>query len=315
MMGFSSVIKNALRLKIYEEDILYQVNKFKPDVCVLIDFPGLHFRLGEKLRKSQFKVVQFVAPKVWAWGQSRVKKFQNSFDKVFGVLPFEEDFFKKHGVDYLYIGSPHYERLSEVVSKDMAELGDFKKWLCFLPGSRESEISGSKGTLSHLVEHLSSDIGIIVPVASNFSVKDICGILEIDPTSQKSRVFFVHDHHYEYMKACDVAFATSGTVTLELALMGVPSVIFYRTSGLKYFLGKRMLAVPFIGLPNLILNKSVFAEFIGPPVYDKILTELTGLLFDVNKRKSVLTDLKKIQSLLEVDPWPNFVRELEKVIK
>lgn len=314
MMGFSSVIKNALRLKIYEENILHQVKAFEPEVCVLIDFPGLHFRLGKKLKQSDYKVIQFVAPKVWAWGQKRVKKFSKSFDRVFGVLPFEKEFFKKHGVNYQYIGSPHSKRLSKITTKNLDELGLFGKWLCFLPGSRRSEIVASKEALQYIAKHLPGNVGIIVPVASNYSSEQISELLELDKSHQK-RVFFVQEQQYEYMKSCDVAFATSGTVTLELALMGVPGVIFYQTSALKYYFGKKIISVPYIGLPNLILDKSVFAEFIGPPNFGEILKELSDLLFNETKRAQVLTDLQSIKDKLDLDPWARFVEELKKVLK
>jgi len=314
MMGFSSVAKNILRLKIYEENIMHQVRNFNPDVCVLIDFPGLHFRLGKKLKQKNFKVIQFVAPKVWAWGQKRVKKFAGSFDKVFGVLPFEEDFFKKHHVDYHYIGSPHAKRLEQIGTKNLSELGNFDKWLSFLPGSRKSEIIGSKEALRYLDKSLPSNVGILIPVASNYSSEKISHLLEFKNQGNQSRVFFVHENQYEYMKSCDVAFATSGTVTLELALMGVPSVIFYQTSALKYFLGKKLLSVSYLGLPNLILDKSVFTEFIGPPDFDGILNELSALLFDDGKRGRVLADLQIIKKKLDIDPWSIFVDELKKVV-
>ncbi len=315
MMGFSSVVKNVLRLKIYEENILHQVRDFNPDVCVLIDFPGLHFRLGKKLRGYNFKVIQFVAPKVWAWGQKRVQKFKASFDKVFGVLPFEEKFFKSHHVDYQYIGSPHSKRINHIVPENLDKYGSFGSWLCFLPGSRKAEIVGSKEAIAYLNLKLPSNIGIIIPVASNYSVEEVAHLLGVNIQDPGNRVFFVNSKQYEHMKACDVAFATSGTVTLELALMGVPSIIFYQTSALKYYFGKKIIAVPYIGLPNLILDKGVFAEFIGPPKFEEIEKEITALLFDESKRSRVLTDLRTIQDMLKLDPWSTFIEELKKVMK
>ena len=109
IMGFAEVLKNLSSLRFIEQRMLEKIIRHKPDLCILIDFPGLHFELAHKLKKNNIKCVQYVAPKVWAWGKRRVKKLRSDFDLVLGVLPFEKDFFLSHDVKYEYVGSPHLD--------------------------------------------------------------------------------------------------------------------------------------------------------------------------------------------------------------
>ncbi len=275
VIGFGEVLAMLPKLVRLEEEVFRSLDEIKPDIAILVDYPGFHFRIAPALKARGIKVVQYVAPKVWAWGQSRVQKLKKNFDLVLGVLPFEEIFFKEHGVNYHYVGSPHLDRVNDVVTLDkFTTMKTDGKLIALLPGSRSGEIKRLLIPLLSIAKDLiqrDPTLRFLIPVASNLKAQDLVDavasfwgaeIVSAEDHSEIGPIRIVSGQSLEVMKASDFAVVTSGTATLECGLLGTPQVVVYKTSVLSYAIGRRLLKVPWVGLVNLSAGREIAKEFI-----------------------------------------------------
>jgi len=310
VMGVLEVARRIVDIRMIETRILAWVDRAKPDFAVLVDFPGFHFRLAEQLKLRQIPVYQYVAPKVWAWGKSRVSQLRENFAAVLGVLPFEEEFFLQNGVSYSYVGSPHYDRVSKInVTADILGLQPGKPIIAFLPGSRMSEL---ENILPHMVEirrqiyRLAPEAVCVVPLASGINWADVVDI--IGNSGERRETTFGWEYagfswmtgsSIELMKVARSAVVASGTATLECALAGTPMVVIYAMSDLTYAVAKRAVNVQWISLVNLLMNMDVVAEHIQRIDPKKVASEVLDLTFDSIPRQQMLANFDKLISRLE----------------
>ena len=230
-----------------------EICEFKPDALVLIDFPGFNMRIAKKARKAGIKVYQVVAPQVWAWKKGRVKDLARDYAAVFPVLPFEHDLLEKNGVNSIYCGHPLLDTLSDD-DKSIQELDSENPILALLPGSRKQELKKMLPILLEVAEQFPSMTPIIAgaPGASQ----------KLYAKAEKAGVKVVFGKTREILRSSKLAVITSGTATLEAALLDTPHVLVYKTSALTYIAAKLLVKVKFIGLTNLILGKEVIPELV-----------------------------------------------------
>ncbi len=278
VMGVMEVARKIADIRMLEQRILTWVDRENPAFAILVDFPGFHFRLAEQLHLRGIPVYQYVAPKVWAWGQSRVSQLRENFAGVFGVLPFEEEFFLQHGVPYTYVGSPHYDRMSKLeVIPEVLGLPSGRKVIAFLPGSRLSELKGILPVMMAVrkeIERREPDTLCVIPLAPGLSwddVEPIIGVTDADGSPGKNGAgsrwqakgfWWLSGMSLELMKVSSSAVVASGTATLECALAGTPMVVVYVMNELTYAVAKRAVKIKWVSLVNLLMNQEVVREYI-----------------------------------------------------
>jgi lipid-A-disaccharide synthase len=248
-------------------------------------------RLAKFAKKQGIPVHYYIAPKVWAWNTGRVKGIRAYVDALYSILPFEIDFFKKHGVNATYVGNPVMDEISAFNQSQQAksQYADNKINIALLPGSRAMEIDNAMPIMLELAA-LKPDWNFRVAVAPSFerSFYDRYALL---PNME-----LCEGKTYEVLAGSTAAVVTSGTATLETALLNVPQVVCYRVAALTYAIGRRVIKVPYISLVNLILNKPAVPELIQADfTAEKIGKQLEGLV-DGPQRQVQLADYKLLST-------------------
>ncbi|RQO31918.1 lipid-A-disaccharide synthase [Taibaiella sp. KBW10] len=293
-MGFIEVIQHLgtilKNIKFCKEDIL----QYQPDVILFVDYPGFNMRMAKWAKLQGFKTAYYVSPTVWAWKEKRVHHIHKYVDKMMVILPFEKAYYDKYGYKVHYVGHP----LIEVMEKELAipssllpEQG--RKTIALLPGSRTQEI---KKMLPVILECMQAypDYDCIIaqaPAQEETLYKSIIG--------DNKQVRLLKNKTYDILKIADAAIVTSGTATLETALLGVPQVVVYKTSPTTYRIARHFVKVKYISLVNLILDKPSVMELIQE---DCTVVRLSAALKDIldegARRQPILADYKLLwQSL------------------
>ena len=299
-MGFIEVVKNLgtiiSNLKFCKQDI----STFRPDVIVLIDYPGFNLRIAEWAKPKGFKIIYYISPQVWAWKESRVKKIRNNVDKMLVILPFEKKFYKKWDYDVEYVGHPlvdvvdsaqnNFDPLPEALLSPLNE----NNIIALLPGSREQEVSKKLPVMLEVSKKF-PDYRFVIAKAPSLNDAFYEKFME-----HHKNVRSIRNKTYQLLLQSKAALVTSGTATLETALFGVPQVVCYKGSNISYQIAKRLVKVKYISLVNLIMDKEIVKELIQDEMNAANLkTELNKILKDrsvINKMKADYTDLKKLLS-------------------
>jgi len=271
----------------------------KPDLAILTDSPDFHFRVARKLKRLGIPVVYLVAPQVWAWRKSRVKTMRRVIDQLLCIFPFEEAFFRQHGVPVTYIGHPLATRVRPTLSRAdflrKHNLPDGRPLVTVLPGSRRSE------ALRHLPE-LVRAAGILShdrPLSFILPASPTCGAAFFAEPLAGSVIRPIEGEAWDAMAHCDVALAASGTVTVEAALLGAPMVTFYRVTGVSWAIGRLLIDVPFYSMVNLIAGKKVVPELMQNQMTgEAIAVEIARLLDNASERAKMKEELARVSNLL-----------------
>lgn len=248
-MGFVEVARNIITISRNFKNIQKAIHQLSPDVLILVDYPGFNLRMAAWAKKQGFKVVYYIAPQVWAWKENRVKLLQDHTDLVICILPFELQYFKERQVNAIFVGHP----ILEVVPKEVEYKPERKK-IAILPGSRKQEIERILPVMLEAM-HLQSPEKLLVAGLADHGEAYYQKII-------KGRARLVMNDMYGVLSEAKVALVTSGTATLETALMKVPQVVCYKGSAISYFFAKRLVKVPHISLVNLILQRPIVPELI-----------------------------------------------------
>ena len=299
-MGFIEVIKNLptilKNLKCCKEDI----QNFKPDVIVLIDYPGFNLRIAKWAKEQGFKVVYYISPQVWAWKESRVKDIKKYVDKMLVILPFEKEFYRKWDYKVEYVGHPLVQVINEF-SESHSELitakpgGDNREIVALLPGSRKQEIAVKLPIMLEAAKQFPQFRFIIAQApAQPYSFYE--GMTRSYPNIEVA----VAGQTYNLLNHSRAALVTSGTATLETALFGVPQVVCYKGSSISYQIAKRLVRIKYISLVNLIMDKQVVTELIQNDLTVANLSrELNNILNEPGKIQQIKTDYTALKTLLQ----------------
>jgi len=280
VMGVSDVLRSLPRIIRVRRRILDWAAEYRPDVAILVDFPGFHMNLGARLRHLGIPVLQYIAPKLWAWGAWRVDRLRQSRDELACILPFEPEWFGKHGIEARYVGNPSAiacaKGWSAVEFRRKLNLDHDRRVLALLPGSRPSELAHHVPLfekLWRLVRQQCPDISCVIPVAPGVD-RALLAALAADGAILADRM------QAGFALRADAAVAVSGTATLELALWDVPTVLVYRASALTVLLARKALRLRHIGLANILLgHETVMPELIQKNASpERIAEELLPLL-------------------------------------
>ena len=236
-----------------------------PDLLVLIDYPEFNLRLARTAKECNVKVLYYIGPQVWAWRQKRVEIIRQRVDMMAVVFPFEEEFYRQHNVPVEFVGHPLTDELIPVDNitqlKNEFGLSANKKTIGLFPGSRRSEVKRLLPIIMESARQLSrrrDDVQFILPVASTLNIEDIRQ--KIAPYGLD--VIIVNGRSHDVIQSCDTILTVSGTVTLEIALFGIPQVVINRVAWLTYHIVKPMLKIPYIALCNIVAGQQVVPELI-----------------------------------------------------
>lgn len=297
--GLTEVIKNLCTVLSQIKECRRDVLSFDPDVLILIDYPGFNLKMARFAGKRGLKVFYYISPKVWAWKEARVKRIRKYVDRLFIIFPFEIEYFRKRGIEAVYEGNPLVDRVEEKLAgipsrtEFLRDNGlDDRPVVGLLAGSRASEI---KNNLPFMVElsGLFPEYQFVVAGVSWLDRSLYDSLLEGSP------VKYVCDRTYEVLKYSEAAVVTSGTATLETALVGTPEVVCYKTDALTVWAGRRVVKVPFISLVNLIMEKEAVRELIQSDMStDVAAAELRAILPGGEKREGMLADFEELRRMV-----------------
>ncbi len=264
VMGFLEVVKHLNFFQKVEKGIAKWLEQNKPDLVILVDYPGLNLRIAKIAHQLKIKVFYYISPQVWAWKHNRVKKIKTYCDFVACILPFEEEYLQNRGVKAKYVGNPVMEQINITLSREeFAEkhgLDLDKKWMAFFPGSRDMEVKRLLPEYLHAVKVFDDDsMQYLFSLSPSVDRKHYMSIFD-DKKSENCKLIF--NDNYNLMKHSYVSCVTSGTATLEAALIGNPFIIVYKTSQTSYSVGRRIIKLDYIGLPNLIMGVGIVPELI-----------------------------------------------------
>jgi lipid-A-disaccharide synthase len=294
VVGLVEVITHIPRIYGEYRKLLRAARERRPDLAILTDSPDFHLRVARRLRKMGIPVVYFIAPQVWAWRKGRLPLMRRTIDRLLCIFPFEELFFKEHGIRAEYIGHPltRMVQASAPVLELRRRFGvpDGAKLIALLPGSRAGEIERHLPILIQAVEHIrGTDTG-----------QETCATLALPPGMgarfrerfSLSSIQVQEGQTWDVLACSDLALAASGTVTIEACLFNTPMVTFYRVNGLSWVLGKLLVRVPFYSMVNLVAGRQVVPELIqGDMTAQRLAAEACALLNDDHARRRMREDL------------------------
>ncbi|MBC7867091.1 MAG: lipid-A-disaccharide synthase [Gloeobacteraceae cyanobacterium ES-bin-316] len=315
-MGFAEVVKNLptifKNISFCKKDILAH----RPDVLVLIDYPGFNLRIAKWARQQGLKIVYYISPQIWAWKESRIHSIKKNVDKMLVILPFEKDFYAKWNFEAEYVGHPLVEVVAAFkASKDRSYLSKAApdvdvqsisldvpndteqksppKIIALLPGSRQQEILKKLPIMLGVATHF-PDYKFVVAKAPGLPEDFYADLL-----APYSNVGSVANATYDLLSQSAAALVTSGTATLETALFNVPEVICYKGNSISYHIARRLIKIKYICLVNLIMDKEVVKELIQDELtIPNLAAELEQLLKNKEKQTSLQKDYDDLKNLL-----------------
>ncbi len=302
IMGFVEVVANLGKLAKNLQDCKNDIVKYNPDAVILIDYPGFNFRIAKFAKERGMRVFYYIAPKVWAWKEKRVHKLKKYVDRLFIIFPFEIEYFKKWGIDAIYRGNPLLDSVdnhsSSEESKEAFEqrcgIGSAEKTVALLAGSRRSEI---KYLLPRMMQVAGRypEYRFLMACAPSMEREFYEGIIG----NKCSNIKLLFGETYSILRHSDAAIISSGTASLEAALIGVPQVVCYGGNEISYQIARSVVKLKYISLANLIMDKGLFKELIQHDCTpQKISAELDNLLCNSAYREKMLADYRDVRNIL-----------------
>lgn len=275
------------------------LKKKKVDVVILVDFPGFNLKIAKLAKNLGYPVIYYIAPQAWAWNKKRIYTLKKYIDRLYVILPFEKDFFSSYGISTVYLGHPILDfiktNLSSSLFYEVYKIDPSKPLVSFFPGSREKEV------IRHIPLFLKvyNNLKRINPHIQGIMVKTQ-GLKESFLWEKtRNQIKVIENTQYEILKHSTVALLTSGTITLEAALFGIPAVVTYVLPSLVIFFAQKFIKVPYVSLPNLVLGKEVYPEILKEKNKIELITQkIKELLEDKNKREEIKRELENFKKIM-----------------
>lgn len=294
-MGFVEVLMNLRtilgNISFCKKDIL----QFQPDTIILVDYPGFNLRIAEWAHQKGIKIVYYISPQIWAWKKNRVHKIKKYVDEMIVILPFEEDFYAKYNYQVSYVGHPLLDALPKANEESVEirkKLGlDEKPVIALLPGSRKQEVKKMLRIMLTQVK-IFPDYQFVVAGAPSLEesfYKEIIG---------NKNIKIIQNQTHSLLQISHAALVTSGTATLETALIGIPEVVCYKSSRISFEIAKRIVDIKFISLVNLIMDREVVKELIQQELNEKMLEVELSKILDGSERAKMLQSFVELKEKL-----------------
>ncbi len=295
-MGFLEVAKNLRTILKNLSFCKTDITKYHPDKLILVDYPGFNLRIAEFAKTAGLEVIYYISPQLWAWKEGRVSKIKNFVDKMLVILPFEKDFYKGHSVNADFVGHPLLDALADLPPLDAAHFRnenglDERQIIALLPGSREQEVTKMLQLMLSVRPHF-PEYQFVIAGAPGLPKSFYGKFVDAD-------VHFVSNETYSLLRCSRAALVTSGTATLETALLNVPEIVCYRSSRISYEIGKRVIKnIKYISLVNLIMDREVVKELIQKELNTDNLVEELGRILNGSTREQMLKDYSALREKL-----------------
>ena len=291
IIGFFNVLLHYRMFKRIFDDMVNAIAREKPDVVMLVDYPGFNLRLAKKCDELGMRVVYYISPQLWAWKSGRVKQVAKYVDRMIVIFPFEETFYRKHGIDAAYVGHPIIEEIGHIAR---APKIDEITRIALLPGSRKAEVTALLPPMIGAVKKLASERVIDAYVVQAPTISREL----LDQFVDGSDVRIIANDNGDAIAAADLALSSSGTATLECAVLGTPVVVMYQLSRANYWLGRMVVKIPHFSLVNIVAEKNVVPELIQHEVTpDRIADEARRVLEPGNYAR-IVEELAAVRSKL-----------------
>jgi lipid-A-disaccharide synthase len=302
MIGVVEVIKHLplfFRLRSFLKE---QMIKEKPDVFVCVDYPGFNMKLAHMANKLGIPVVYYIAPTIWAWNKGRAKNIVRDVKAVASIFPFEAEAYRKAGAPVTFVGHPLVDTVHPSMSREeaMKYFGgeEDKERILLMPGSRKNEVAGLLPIMLAAGRELNSKkpCQFFIPRAGTIPRSMLEDIIR---EHGNLPVVITEDKQYDLMNICKICIASSGTATLETALMELPTVLLYQLAPFTWFLAQHLVHVKYAGLPNLLLDREVTPELLQDAATPENVVSIAGpWLLDEEARMANIKELKKVRPAL-----------------
>jgi len=302
VVGLLEVVAHIPRVYGEYRKMVRSVWRDRPHLAILTDSPDFHLRLAAHLKKAGVPVVYFVAPQVWAWRRRRIRAIKCNIDRLLCIFPFEEDFFRRHGVAADYIGHPLATLVKPAASREVFfrkyGLSENRAVVSLLPGSRRGEAFRH---LPHLLDAVarirpSCDAQFVLATPAAFWRAGDEPVLR---RLREQAVICVAGETWDVLANSDLALAASGTVTIEAAFLGAPLVTYYRVTAASWLLGRFLVDVPFYSMVNLVAGKAIVPELMQNEMRgERLAAEALRILADPGERERMRSDLARVAALL-----------------
>lgn len=319
VVGLVEVLTHLPTIRRKFNSLIAEARRRRPDAAVLIDFPDFNLRLARQLHMLDIPVFYFVSPQVWAWRPGRVKQIRRYVRRMIVIFPFEQEFYKKHGVEVSYVGHPLAYAPEPAISRaefaNRYGLDTAKSWIALLPGSRKKEVAMNLPAMAEAASRIGAQHQYVLPVASTLDGDWLRR--ELRPGQVEIKLTVNSRLTLKHARAAVVA---SGTATVEAALAGTPFVVVYRLAPLTWLLGRRLVKLDTFAMANLIAGRRVVTELIQRDfTADNIVRELETILPDGPRRSQMIVDLKQVRERLRdasgVQPSMRAAQEVLRVLR
>lgn len=282
VMGLVEVLKRYRHIKKIFNQLVKELENDRPDLLVLVDYPGFNLKLAKVAKKLHIPVLYYISPKVWAWRSGRVKKIKRYVDHMAVLFPFEQSIYEKAGVPVSCVGHPLVDAVTTSLTTEQAKqkfaLDPDHRVIGLYPGSRRSEVEALLPIMIEAAEkiyHRHFDVSLALPLAPGLDIETLKPLLR----KATMPVKIVEGDFYDFTKSCDAIVAASGTVTLEIALLAVPHFIVYRVSPMTYRILKKLVKIPYVGLCNIVTGDVLIQELIQDEVtVERLEQEISNLI-------------------------------------
>lgn len=296
-MGFTEVVMNLRTILKNIEFCKKDILDYHPDVLILVDYPGFNLRMAEFAKSNNFRVFYYISPQVWAWKQSRVFKIKKVVDKMFVILPFEQEFYKRFEYDVDFVGHPLLDAVASYSEqKEKVAVVTDKPVIALLPGSRKQEINTMLPLMLKMQKYFPAFQFVIAGAPSqNEAIYQghINEVTKLLPDAKEVKI--VYNQTYQLLQQAEAALVTSGTATLETALFKVPEVVCYKGGAISFAIAKKLVKVKFISLVNLIMDREIVKELIQNELNEVNLKEELNKLLTSSSRMRMLSDYEELK--------------------
>lgn len=298
-MGFLVILKNLRKIAENLSLCKKQILEFRPDVVVLVDYPGFNLRIAEFAKQNRLKVFYYISPKFWAWNEKRVEKIKKYVDRMYIIFPFETEFYRKHGISVEYYGNPLVDETERKISslpeksevRKLLNLGE-KPVIALLAGSRSHEVKSILPQMLKVIDHF-PDHQFVLAGVKNLPEELYRKIIGEKP------VIHIAEKTYDILYISEAALVASGTATLETALFNTPQVVCYKGDFFSMLIAWLVIKVKYISLVNLIMESAVVKELLGYSVNKKnLVRELKEILPDGNRRGKIISEYGRLKEKL-----------------
>jgi lipid-A-disaccharide synthase len=292
IVGLFNVLRHLPMLRRVFRELMQRIERERPDVVFLVDYPGFNLRIAKRCKELGLHVVYYISPQIWAWRQGRVRHIARYVDRMIVVFPFEEEFYRAHGVPVKYVGHPLVEQLAHVTKPARGSM----LRIALLPGSRRQEVDELLPAMLDAIEVLRRERPVEAYVIKAPTIDH--GQLEAIVNAKGVDVTILDHDRGEAVAAADVSLSASGTATLESAVLGTPVVVMYRLSALTYWMGRKLVRLPHFSLVNIVAGKEVVPELIQKEVNGARIAAEVRKMIEPAARERLAAELSRVRSLL-----------------